>query len=89
MVLANASNSADPAEAMPTAMVFDYAVLATDPAKGLEPTTQQWFADSAGAVNTTVLIGDQNTLNTALAQKIGTAVSGPDGWTPSSLMYPS
>ncbi|HEU5334007.1 MAG TPA: hypothetical protein VFU73_14610 [Actinocrinis sp.] len=89
VVLATANNPADLAEAMATASGFKYALLAVDPSKGLEPTTLRWLTDSDAAVGTTVLVGDQNTLTAAFAQKVGTAVSGPVGWTPSSLMYPN
>lgn len=89
VVLADASNPVDLAEAMTTAVAFKYALLAIDPAKGLDPATQQWLTDSAPAVDTTVLVGAQTTLNATIAQKIGAAVSGPQSWSPSSLMYPA
>ena len=89
VVLANAANPTDLVEAMATAASFKFALLAVDPSKGLEPTTQRWLTDSAAAVGTTVLVGDQATLTPVFAEKVGTAVSGPQGWSPSSLMYPT
>ena len=44
--------------------------------------TRQRLTDSAAAVGTTVLVGDQTTLTPAFAQKVGTAVSGPESWSP-------
>jgi hypothetical protein len=89
VVLVDETSPADLVAAESVAASFNYALLAVDPAKGLEAATQQWLTDSSGSVGTTVIVGSQSKLGDTFAQKVGTAVSGPVGWTPSSLMYPT